>query len=467
MSETLEIAVVGHTNAGKTSLLRTLTRRGGFGEVSERPGTTRHVESVDRPFASCGVVRFFDTPGLEDSVALLDYLNALDVDGARVERVRAFLAGPEAHRSFEQEAKVLRTLLAVDAAFYVIDCREPVLPKYRAEIEILAACGKPVMPVLNFMRDADQRSAEWQAALADHGLHAQAQFDAVAPFAGSEQRIYRDLTTLIGQRRALLEGIAAQLELEQRERRSAGLLEIASLLVDASAMRQTLARTTLEQPAEKERALAEFRAGLLQRARRTVDAVLEIHAFRRDEAELALLPWLDGRWEDDLFDAEVLKRAGRQLGTGAAIGATVGAAADVALAGLSLGAATALGAAVGGALSQGFGPVGRTLRNRARGLQDLTLEDATLEALALQMLALQAALEGRGHAAQHAVRVAAPAAAHEARTRPAPLLRALSPARGRPEWCRSASGFPPASAERERVVEDVAGVLHRLVDGAL
>ena len=33
----LTAAVVGHTNTGKTSLLRTLTRDVGFGQVSDRP----------------------------------------------------------------------------------------------------------------------------------------------------------------------------------------------------------------------------------------------------------------------------------------------------------------------------------------------------------------------------------------------------------------------------------------------
>jgi len=35
----LKLAVVGHTNTGKTSLLRTLTRDVNFGEVSARPST--------------------------------------------------------------------------------------------------------------------------------------------------------------------------------------------------------------------------------------------------------------------------------------------------------------------------------------------------------------------------------------------------------------------------------------------
>ena len=46
MTKPLKLAVVGHTNVGKTSLLRTLTRDVGFGEVSHRPSTTRHVEGA-------------------------------------------------------------------------------------------------------------------------------------------------------------------------------------------------------------------------------------------------------------------------------------------------------------------------------------------------------------------------------------------------------------------------------------
>ena len=111
----LHIAVVGHTNAGKTSLLRTLTRNVQFGEVSNRPGTTRHAEQVDLVVASKVAVRYYDTPGLEDSIALLDYLNSLPGD-SRPDRVRAFLQGPEARGLFEQEAKVLRNLLEVAEA---------------------------------------------------------------------------------------------------------------------------------------------------------------------------------------------------------------------------------------------------------------------------------------------------------------------------------------------------------------
>ena len=154
MTKPLTLAVVGHTNVGKTSLLRTLTRDVGFGEVSHRPSTTRHVEGARLSVDGEPLLELYDTPGLEDAIALLDYLERLDRPGERLDgpaRVARFLEGSEARQRFEQEAKVLRQLLASDAGLYVIDAREPVLAKYRDELSVLASCGKPLLPVLNFV----------------------------------------------------------------------------------------------------------------------------------------------------------------------------------------------------------------------------------------------------------------------------------------------------------------------------
>ena len=185
--EALRIAVVGHTNAGKTSLLRTLTRRIDFGRVSASPGTTRHVERIDLVVNGRAAVRFLDTPGLEDAVSLHEHIGRTAADAAGAadgpaaatppDRIRRFLDGPEAHGVFEQEAKVLRTLLDVDAAFLVIDAREPVLPKFRDEIELIRSCARPVLPVLNFVRAENHREPEWRALLAAYGMHAVVRFD--------------------------------------------------------------------------------------------------------------------------------------------------------------------------------------------------------------------------------------------------------------------------------------------------
>ena len=67
----LKAAIVGHTNTGKTSLVRTLTRDAEFGEVSDRPATTRHVEGtvllIERPAA--GRTLRYARPGGPDRIA--------------------------------------------------------------------------------------------------------------------------------------------------------------------------------------------------------------------------------------------------------------------------------------------------------------------------------------------------------------------------------------------------------------
>ena len=150
MSDILRVAVVGHTNTGKTSLLRTLARDVGFGEVSDSAGTTRHVEGLRLMADGVAAAELFDTPGMEDAIALLEFIDELVDPGERVdgpERVARFLARDEAAGRFEQEAKVLRQMLASDAALYVVDARDPVLPKHRDELELLAACARPLLPV--------------------------------------------------------------------------------------------------------------------------------------------------------------------------------------------------------------------------------------------------------------------------------------------------------------------------------
>ena len=137
MTTPLSLAVVGHTNTGKTSLLRTLLRDSTFGEVKNAPSTTRHVEEALINDGDDSLVYLYDTPGLEDAGGVLDWLethtSARD-DG--IERIQQFLSNHEAHHEFNQEAKVLRQVMQSDMAMYVIDAREPVLDKYKDELTI-------------------------------------------------------------------------------------------------------------------------------------------------------------------------------------------------------------------------------------------------------------------------------------------------------------------------------------------
>ena len=461
MTAPIDIAVVGHTNVGKTSLLRTLVRRRDFGEVSDSPGTTRHVESVDLYIDGASAVRYHDTPGLEDSAALLHYLKTLLPDATPVERVRAFLRGPEAKAAFEQEAKVLRTLLACDAAIYVIDCRQAVLPKYRYEIEILAACAKPVMPVLNFSNHPASHAAQWRETLTAYHLHTCVQFDAVAPFMGAERQLYEDLGVLLRERRAQLQDVIDELDWQSLERRRAARELVASLLVSAAAMRRDLSPADVQDAQRKAALLRRFKKDVAAQVTACVQALLAVYGFDKNDAEVDVAPWTQGRWEADLFNVHTLKDASQKLGTGAAVGAAVGLVADVALAGLSLGTGTALGAAVGGLASQGWSQVPRKIANRMRGVEELTLENAVLLVLADSMLRLCAALDQRGHAAWLKMHVA-PATTLTRQGQESKeddesdlhaLIASLAAARSHPQWENPPTAQASTDARRSALVE--------------
>ena len=406
-------------------------------------------------------MRFIDTPGLEDSVALLDYLSTLPA-GSRPERVRAFLRGPEASRSFEQEAKVLRALIeGADAAMIVIDTREPVLPKYRAELEILSWCAKPIMPVLNFVRYVGTRLDDWHQALLESGLHARVEFDVVAPFNGSERQLYSDLATLLPARRQQLNAIVDALALQARERRLAACRVIASGLIDVAALRRALPADEFADELRQKAFVRSFQDDVRRHARRAVDDLLAVFAFRAGDAELADLPQLGGRWEDDLFNPELLKEAGKRLGMGAMIGAGLGAVADVAMAGLSLGAATTLGATIGGAASGGWRPLWRKLENRLNGVQELTVEDPVLLLLADHLLDLARALEQRGHAAQDKLRLDDGRIDEDGLR---PVVSALGAARGHPDWERGEGRRGAGGSDRQALEAEIARELDRRFD---
>lgn len=462
----IHIAVVGHTNAGKTSLLRTLTRRVNFGEVSDRPGTTRHVEAIGLDVDGRTVMRYFDTPGLEDSVALQYHLKQMPEALTPPQRVAALLEGPEAKGVFEQEAKVLRQMLHADAAIYVIDCREPVLPKYRSEIEVLNACARPIMPVLNFVRSEQSREPEWREVLAAYGLHAAVLFDAVAPFVGAERQLYEDLSVLMRQHKGSLQTVLDDLDRQAGERRTASAQRVADTLISAAAMRREIEPETLSDDKAKERFVSGFRRELVEGVRKCVDDLLQMHGFEKDDAQLDVMPWTSGRWESDLFNPETLASVGRLLGKGAAVGAAVGFTLDVALAGMSLGAATALGAAIGGALGQGWGQAPRKIRNSFMGIEELTLGNDVLIVLADSLVHLCQVLQARGHAAQDTIDVRL-APSGEYRKALLQLLEPLAQARAHPEWEHHAGSRRNHSARREALGRELAGLVGTLLDAPI
>ncbi|QQQ50223.1 DUF3482 domain-containing protein [Pseudomonas syringae] len=450
----IRLAVVGHTNVGKTSLLRTLTGDVSFGEVSHRPSTTRHVEGARLSVDGEALVELYDTPGLEDAIALLDYLERLDRPGERLDgpaRLARFLEGSEARQRFEQEAKVMRQLLDSDAGLYVIDAREPVLAKYRDELAVLASCGKPLLPVLNFVSAQQHREPEWREALSRLGLHALVRFDSVAPPEDGGRRLYESLALLLESARPRLERLIDDQEKQRTAKRHSAARLIAELLIDCAACRRSV-ETTADQ---EQQAVEALRKAVRQREQQCVEALLKLYAFRKDDVSSSDLPLMDGRWGDDLFNPETLKLMGVRVGGGVAAGAAAGAGVDLMVGGVTLGAAALVGAIAGGALSTARSYGGRLI-GKFKGRRELTVDDAVLRLLALRQRHLLLALGVRGHAALHSIELTTP---QDKTWRKGKIPEPLSRARAHPQWSTLNPQPKPNRAERQEAIDELADVV--------
>src|SRR3546814_6991538 len=170
----------------------------------------------------------FDKTGVEYSSALVECLERRDEPGGRRDgpaRIRRVLDSPEAHRVYEQEARVLAMMLDCDAALYVIDARDPVLSKHRDELALLAVCGRPLLPVLNFVNAPVHRADEWRDAMARLGLHAALEFDTVAPPLDGERQLYAKLAVLLDRHAVTLNRLSDELARQRHERSQAARSE--------------------------------------------------------------------------------------------------------------------------------------------------------------------------------------------------------------------------------------------------
>ena len=443
--QALNLAVVGHTNTGKTSLMRTLLRDVHFGEVKDEAGTTRHVEQATIRLNHTDLVHLFDTPGLEDATGLLEWLEdntPSRADG--IERLEAFLQSPLAQDDFSQEAKVLRQVLHSDMCIYVIDAREPVLSKYKDELTILSWCARPIMPVFNFIAGQDLR--EWSEMLARRGLHVHVGFDTVAFDFEGEMRLWDNLATMLPNRTVTDELIRIRRE-EWKELDHQARLKIADMLVDVAAYQTEVAEDTDPAPA-----LAQMHNTVRQLERQMHEQLL--HLYRFYDSDVAPTELNLREFQQDPFDSEVLKQYGIRTTSGAAAGALIGLGFDAATAGTSLGVGAAIGGLIGGILSNAS-----TISDKLQGIQTIYVDPATLTLLAARGLDLLDAIQHRGHAAQsNTITVTE----HKAPFKPHQLPAPLKKARTKPNWSSSnAQSVERARAARAEAVEELAKDLER------
>ncbi|MCO6428958.1 DUF3482 domain-containing protein [Nitrosomonas communis] len=398
----LNVAVVGHTNTGKTSLIRTMLRSTQFGEIEDGAGTTRHVERATIFAGNEAILNLHDTPGIEDSHALLRQLQAISSRHktlSSAEILEKFISTTSIDDPLEQEAKVIRQVLRSDVLLYIIDVREPVLEKYLVEIEVLSKAMKPIIPVFNFIAEHTEELAVWRKKLAAFNIHASLEFDTVAFSFEAEKRLYQKIQSLVELHYDRLQKLINHRAKAWDQLCLSAAKRIAELIVSVACYRENkyrhndnIADSTAAQK------LKDFVRKAEQRCLRDL---LGIFNFSENDIALQKIPVSNGQWQLDIFAPGVLKAYGLDVGSAALKGAAAGAGIDLMVGGLSLGAASALGAIAGTGWST-FRRYGKEIKAKIQGTQWLCVDENTLQILYLRQQQLLAKLMHRGHAACHA-----------------------------------------------------------------
>jgi small GTP-binding protein len=422
----ISLLVVGHANTGKTSLIRTLLRRQDFGDVSDRAGTTRHVESVKINIEHQTIVTLTDTPGFEDSIGLWDIRHAepfRSFQGA--DWLGPFCDSHFAQDEFEQEAKILKQLTSTDIILYVIDIRQAPLGKYLDELSLLASANKPIIPILNFSATPSAHLDAWRKVLAERHLHAVVKYDSVAFYFEDEKRLYQSIQSLMPEHYDAVNQLVTSREDTAQLRLTMATNQLAELLIKAASSRLECAQYPPE--------IAEstvFENKIRQLEQHYITQLLRLYEFQQADLVVSPLAIQNDRWQQDIFEAQTLKEWGIDTGTSALTGAAIGAGIDVMSAGLTLGTATTIGAILGATWKTGQ-HYKDTLKSKLTNRHYLCLDNATLTLLCLRGLTAIQHLHQRGHASQQSYQLITPSKDNEFIDQMKPFWKQ---AQQHPEW---------------------------------
>lgn len=382
----IAIALLSHTNAGKTTLARTLLRDD-IGEVADRAHVTEVAESHVLIATSTGdELVLWDTPGFGDSLRLARRLES------RNQPIGWFLStvwDRYADRPFWCSQQAMRTARdAADVVLYVANAAEdPAAAGYLdPELRILEWLGKPVLVLLNQLGEhasaADVRAdvERWRAALGGRaGVADVVPFDAFARCWVQEHALLARVAPLLAsEKRAAFGRVQSAWrarDLDVLERAVAILArQLAALALD----REPLATARLQQRAKAWLARAAGRDATPDPEVAAAQAALARRLdarVRESTDELVRLHGLTGR-----ATAEILQGLGREFAVergvdagsaslvgGVVSGALGGLAADLAAGGLTFGAGALLGGVLGALGARGAVETWNTVRGEDTG----------------------------------------------------------------------------------------------------
>lgn len=409
----IEIMLISHTNAGKTTLARTLLAQD-VGTVGDAPHVTEIASAHDLLHADNVRLRLWDTPGFGDSARLAARLrNAGNPLGWLLREIwdrhrdRPLWCSQQALRAARDHADVL--LYLVNAAESPHDAGY-----LSAEMDVLRWVGKPVLVLLNQLgapRPAEVEAAElrvWREHLQSLGpVQAVLPMDAFARCWVQDSVLLDAIATALPPpRRALFAPLQDAWEHRNRERFLASMRILAAQLAQAAVDRQPiddsgasaarrLTRTLglPEREAAREQAMASMLARLDDQIRSSTERLIALHGLHGSATHVVL-----ARLRENFTAHERVDERRAALWSGLATGALTGLKADLAAGGLSFGAGMLVGGLLGGlagaGAAHGFNRLSGRDRNELRFAPEFL--DRLLESAVLRYLAVAHFGRGRG-----------------------------------------------------------------------
>ena len=420
----ITLSLVSHTNAGKTTLARTLLGRD-IGEVRDAAHVTEFV-SVHELVATAQGQRLLlaDTPGFGNSARLLRRLKQSDNPlGWFLSAVwdrwreRPFWASQQALRHVQQHSSVV--LYLVNAA------ESPAAATYvAAEMDVLAWVGKPVLVLLNQLgaprptaeEAADQQA--WGEHLARWPLVAGVlPLDAFARCWVHEHTLLQAVQdTLQGDQAALMAALAAAWLAQRETTFDEAMRLLSTSLAHCAAAREmvaeaqglaerlrqigsTITRRNDEQRPEA-RAQQKLAALLEQEARASTAALVALHGLQPGPGaeSTSVQDQILDRVAEQFAVRERLPEGRAAVLGGAITGALTGLKADLLSGGLTLGGGMLAGGIVGALGAAGLARGINVLRDTGHSWVELGPHalDAALQAALLRYLAVAHFGRGRG-----------------------------------------------------------------------
>lgn len=344
------LAVVGCVNMGKSSIVATLVEDDSI-LIAPEPGSTTENEAFDLRLGPDAAFTLIDTPGFQNARRALAFMEAWLRDNERdrptpTQAVRAFYQEMRRSPAFRHEVKLLEPILERGAGIlYVVDGTQRYLPRYEAEMRILAMTGAPRMGVVNLHGEGSPYADEWEEAL--RAFFKVVRFDAHSSDPEARIRLFASFRGVDDRWAPIVDEALERLRRERAGRHDRAAAAIAHLLIESLGMAEE-APLAVDRDAQK-KALTDKLFDRLrareQKARREIEALYRHHRLASSERALALV-------EADLLDRDQWRLVGLSATQLAAAGATAGALAggvfDASVGGASFLAGTLIGAAVGG-----------------------------------------------------------------------------------------------------------------------